>query len=154
MTRAPTASSATLVAATGVSVPPMQSGLESRITTTMAKTATPPGIGSTRDSCASGHSPAAADAVVELTAYERALRKIPLPYSLALRLRNAGAPPDVVCEYLAVPEDRLDGFYRMAEAKLADAQCTTTQRRVARPSTTECVAGPAAGTNRPRHTSD
>jgi hypothetical protein len=58
----------------------------------------------------------------DLSAREQALRKLPLPYSLALRLRDAGVAPDVVCEYLAINEASLDGFYRIAEAKLAAAQ--------------------------------
>jgi hypothetical protein len=40
----------------------------------------------------------------ELSAREWALRKLPLPYSLASRLRDAGVAPDVVCEYNAVEE--------------------------------------------------
>lgn len=52
-------------------------------------------------------------------AMERALRELPLPYSLALRLRDAGVAPDVVSEYLGIDESALDGFYRMAEEKLA-----------------------------------
>ncbi len=38
----------------------------------------------------------------DLGAYERALRQLPLPYSLALRLRAAGAAPDAICEYVDV----------------------------------------------------
>jgi hypothetical protein len=53
---------------------------------------------------------------------ERALRKLPLPYSLALRLRDAGAAPDVVAEYVGVEVAALDGLYHLAEAKLASAQ--------------------------------
>ncbi|OBG88501.1 hypothetical protein A5733_07400 [Mycobacterium sp. NS-7484] len=52
---------------------------------------------------------------------EQALRALPLPYSLALRLRDAGVAREVVCEYLSVEESALDGFYRIAEAKLAAA---------------------------------
>jgi hypothetical protein len=37
---------------------------------------------------------------------------------LALRLRDAGVAPDVVCEYVGVDQDGLDGVYRLAEAKL------------------------------------
>ena len=58
----------------------------------------------------------------ELSAREQALRKLPLPYSLALRLRDAGVAPDVVCEYLDIDEASLEGFYRIAEAKLVAAQ--------------------------------
>lgn len=57
-----------------------------------------------------------------LTDREQALRALPLPYSLALRLRDAGVAPEVVCEYLDVEEASLEGLYRMAEAKLSTAQ--------------------------------
>jgi hypothetical protein len=53
---------------------------------------------------------------------ERALRKLPLPYSLALRLRDAGVSTDVICEYVGVEEAALHGVYRIAEAKLHSAQ--------------------------------
>ncbi|MGV0812493.1 hypothetical protein ABQF34_11095 [Mycolicibacterium boenickei] len=53
--------------------------------------------------------------------HERALRALPLPYSLALRLRDVGVAREVVCEYLSVEESALDGLYRLAEAKLAAA---------------------------------
>ncbi len=53
--------------------------------------------------------------------HERALRALPLTYSLALRLRAVGVAREVVCEYLGVEESALDGVYRMAEAKLAAA---------------------------------
>lgn len=53
---------------------------------------------------------------------EQALRKLPLPYSLALRLREAGVAPEVVAEYVGVEEAALAGLYRMAEAKLSAAQ--------------------------------
>jgi hypothetical protein len=52
---------------------------------------------------------------------EQALRKLPLPYSLALRLRDAGVAPDVICEYVGVEEASLPGVYRIAEAKLIAA---------------------------------
>ena len=57
-----------------------------------------------------------------LTEREQALRVLPLPYSLALRLRDAGVAPEIVCEYLNVEEASLQGLYRMAEAKLSAAQ--------------------------------
>ena len=57
-----------------------------------------------------------------LTEREQALRALPLPYSLALRLRDAGVAPEIVCEYLNVEEASLQGLYRMAEAKLSAAQ--------------------------------
>ena len=58
----------------------------------------------------------------ELSAHESALRKLPLPYSLALRLRDAGVAPEVVSEYVGVEEAALDGVYRIAQAKLISAQ--------------------------------
>jgi hypothetical protein len=54
----------------------------------------------------------------ELSARERAMRRLPVPYSLALRLRDAGVAPEVVCEYVGVGEGALPGVYRIAEAKL------------------------------------
>ncbi|OBB33185.1 hypothetical protein A5792_12345 [Mycolicibacterium peregrinum] len=53
--------------------------------------------------------------------HEQALRQLPLPYSLALRLRDAGVARELVCEYLSVEDTALDGIYRIAEAKLAAA---------------------------------
>ncbi|BBX48728.1 hypothetical protein GCM10009641_02260 [Mycobacterium cookii] len=58
----------------------------------------------------------------ELSQHERALRALPLPYSLALRLRDAGVAADVICQYINVEQAALDGLYRMAEAKLVAAQ--------------------------------
>ena len=49
---------------------------------------------------------------------ERALRRLPLPYSLALRLRDAGVAADVICQYVNIEQAALDGLYRIAEAKL------------------------------------
>ena len=62
----------------------------------------------------------------ELTTHENALRKLPLPYSLALRLRDAGVAREVVCEYVGVEEAALDGVYRIAEAKLSTAEQSQT----------------------------
>ena len=61
------------------------------------------------------------DAPTDPSAIECALRKLPLPYSLALRLRDAGVAPDLVSEYIGVEVDALDGIYRMAEAKFEAA---------------------------------
>lgn len=58
----------------------------------------------------------------ELSDREQALRKLPLAYSLGLRLRDAGVAPEVICEYVGVEEAHLDGFYRVAEAKLMSTQ--------------------------------
>jgi hypothetical protein len=57
----------------------------------------------------------------QLTAHEQALRNLPLAYFLALRLRDAGVAPAVICEYINVEEASLEGLYRIAEAKLAAA---------------------------------
>jgi hypothetical protein len=64
-----------------------------------------------------------------LSQRERALRRLPLPYSLALRLRDAGISADVICEYVNVEQSALDGVYRMAEAKLLAAQNATDDGR-------------------------
>jgi hypothetical protein len=65
----------------------------------------------------------------DLSARECALRKLPLPYSLVLRLRDAGVAPEVVSDYVGVDEEALDGIYRMAEAKLNTAEQAAEQRR-------------------------
>jgi hypothetical protein len=59
-----------------------------------------------------------------LSLRELALRKLPLPYSLALRLRDAEVAAEVVCQYVDVEQTALHGFYRIAEAKLVAAQNT------------------------------
>lgn len=64
----------------------------------------------------------------ELSQRERALRLLPLPYSLALRLRDAGVSADVICQYINIEHAALDGLYRMAEAKLRAAQDATGDR--------------------------
>jgi hypothetical protein len=64
----------------------------------------------------------------DLSERERALRRLPLPYSLALRLREAGVAADVICQYVNVNLAALDGLYRMAEAKLVAAQKATDDR--------------------------
>jgi hypothetical protein len=70
----------------------------------------------------------AAQVADELNQRERALRRLPLPYSLALRLRDAGVAADVICQYVDVEQAALDGLYRMAEAKLVAAQNATDDR--------------------------
>jgi hypothetical protein len=50
----------------------------------------------------------------ELSDREQALRKLLLPYSLALRLRDAG----VAAEVIGVKEAALQSVYRIAKAKL------------------------------------
>jgi hypothetical protein len=61
----------------------------------------------------------------ELSHRERALRRLPLPYSLALRLREAGVAAEVICQYVNVNRAGLTGVYRMAEAKLVAALAVT-----------------------------
>jgi hypothetical protein len=73
----------------------------------------------------------------ELSQRERALRRLPLPYSLALRLRDAGVAADVICQYIDVEQAALDGLYRMAEAKLVAVQHSTDDRRHAASEATE-----------------
>jgi hypothetical protein len=63
----------------------------------------------------------AAQMADELSHRERALRRLPLPYSLALRLREAGVAADVICQYVNVNRAGLNGLLRMAEAKLVAA---------------------------------
>ena len=58
----------------------------------------------------------------EIGERERALRRLPLAYSMALRLRDAGVADDVICLYVNVEAAALQGFFRMAEAKLRAAQ--------------------------------
>jgi hypothetical protein len=58
----------------------------------------------------------------ELSEREQALRQLPLPYSLALRLRDAGVAAEVICQYVDLEQAALDGFYRIAEAKFLAAQ--------------------------------
>jgi hypothetical protein len=60
-----------------------------------------------------------------LTEREQALRTLPLGYSLALRLRDAGVAPEVICEYIHVDVVSLQGFYRIADAKLSAARART-----------------------------
>jgi hypothetical protein len=101
--------------------------------------------------------------VRELPSREQALRKLPLPYSLALRLRDAGVAPEVVCEYLNVEVDALEGIYRMAEAKLrgssghgvagAEGKASPGGRELRRRFCTPqrpAILPPSSGTRRPK----
>lgn len=58
----------------------------------------------------------------DLSEREAALRRLPLPYSLAMRLREAGVARSVICEYVGVEDASLDGFLRIAEQKLTALQ--------------------------------
>lgn len=53
---------------------------------------------------------------------EVALRRLPAPYSLALRLRDAGVSNELICDYLEVEPEGLPAFFEVAAAKLAAAQ--------------------------------
>jgi len=46
----------------------------------------------------------------ELTIREAALRKLPLPYSLVLRLRDAGVADEVICDYVDIGPAALPGL--------------------------------------------
>lgn len=70
----------------------------------------------------------AAQMTDEISEREQALRRLPLPYSLALRLRDAGVAAGVICQYVNVEQAALDGLYRIAEAKLAAARTATSGR--------------------------
>ena len=48
-----------------------------------------------------------------------AMRHLPVPYSLALRLRDAGLAHELIAECLAVEREALDLLLQVAEAKLA-----------------------------------
>ncbi|MDT5349443.1 MAG: hypothetical protein QOH91_2730 [Mycobacterium sp.] len=85
----------------------------------------------------------------DLSEREEALRKLPLPYSLVLRLREAGVAREVICEYVGVEDASLDGVYRIAEAKLeALAEVTTgsAPNHVQRIATTKGLGVRNAGT--------
>jgi hypothetical protein len=71
------------------------------------------------------HAPQMVD---ELSEREQALRRLPLPYSLALRLRDAGVAAEVICQYVDVEQAALEGLYRIAEAKLLAAKRASNSR--------------------------
>jgi hypothetical protein len=50
--------------------------------------------------------------------YEAALRRLPEAHSLALRLREGGAPDDVICEYLGIEPEGLGALLELANQKL------------------------------------
>lgn len=54
-----------------------------------------------------------------ITEHEACLRRLPTPYSLALRLRDAGVDESVMCTYLGVEPEALVALLDIAEAKLA-----------------------------------
>jgi hypothetical protein len=50
--------------------------------------------------------------------YEAALRRLPDAHSLALRLRGAGVADEVICQYLQIEPEGLDGVLELAGKKL------------------------------------
>jgi hypothetical protein len=48
-----------------------------------------------------------------------AIDRLPLPYSTALRLRDAGIPDDLIAECIAVEPEAMPTLLTLAEAKLA-----------------------------------
>lgn len=53
--------------------------------------------------------------------WDESLRRLPLPYATALRLRGAGIADEVIAECVGVDLAALPTFMRVAEAKLAAA---------------------------------
>jgi len=51
-----------------------------------------------------------------------ALDRLPLPYSEALRLRDAGLPDELIAEIVGVEPEAFATMMRVAEAKLAAAE--------------------------------
>jgi hypothetical protein len=64
----------------------------------------------------------------ELTQRERALRPVPSPYSLALRLRGADVSAELIRLFVDIEPAALDRLHRMAEAKLVAAKNATDDR--------------------------
>jgi hypothetical protein len=54
----------------------------------------------------------------DVDTYEAALRRLPEPHSLALRLKSADVADEVVCGYLHIEPEGLDTLLRVAEEKL------------------------------------
>jgi DNA-directed RNA polymerase specialized sigma24 family protein len=53
--------------------------------------------------------------------YEAALRKLPDPHSLALRLRDAGVADEVISSYLQIEQECLPSLIDLARRKLRTA---------------------------------
>lgn len=51
-----------------------------------------------------------------------ALERLPRAYSLALRLRDAGVPAELIADCLDIAPEGIDSLLRLAEAKLAAVQ--------------------------------
>jgi hypothetical protein len=71
----------------------------------------------------------AAEMAGELSQREQALRRLPLPYSLVLRLRDAGVAAEEICQYVNLEKAALHGLYRVAEAKRLAAHKATHARQ-------------------------
>jgi hypothetical protein len=69
-----------------------------------------------------------------ITEREARLRRLPNPYSLALRLRDAGVEDDLICSYLTLEPEALPTFLRLAEAKLTAVQRSSHTRPPTTPS--------------------
>ncbi|MGV9868848.1 hypothetical protein [Rhodococcus koreensis] len=52
---------------------------------------------------------------------EAAMERLPLPYSMALRLRAAGLSDELIAECVGVEPEAVGPMLRVAEAKLAAA---------------------------------
>jgi hypothetical protein len=74
-------------------------------------------------------SPYFIDTAADISCRELALRQLPLPYSLALRLRDAKVAAELICEYIGVDRSALVGVFRVGEAKLAAAQESVERHR-------------------------
>jgi hypothetical protein len=59
--------------------------------------------------------------VVTTDEYEAALRSLPEAHSLALRLQDAGAADEVICEYLHIEQESLGTLLDLAHRKLDSA---------------------------------
>jgi hypothetical protein len=52
------------------------------------------------------------------TTREAALDQIPVPYSTALRLRDAGMTDEMIAERISVESEAMEAFMQLAAAKL------------------------------------
>ena len=59
--------------------------------------------------------------IVTTDEYEAALRSLPEAHSLALRLKDAGAADEVICEYLHIEQESLGTLLDLAHRKLDSA---------------------------------
>lgn len=64
----------------------------------------------------------------ELSQRERALRRLPLAYALALRVRDAGISAELIRQFVDIQPAVLDRLYRVAEMELLAAQNTVDDR--------------------------